>query len=173
MTPDTTQEAITDGLTTKAIQRLSALDNLFEAEGIAQVKVTRGKREVTLELPIQSIDNEVIETAAKPFRPKTPVRREMVQGKWVSVIDEQNQEYQDKMSEYNRVLSYLMIFHGLAIDILDEQGSVVWSADNTIQNFSEARRIARKMGLVDNHMVSIMRSIRQLTADVEEEQSRD
>ncbi len=173
MDANTTQAAADQGFLTHAVTKLSALDQLFEATGIAELKVTRGKKEVVLQLPIQSVDNEVIEAAAKPYRPRVPLKREMIQGKWVSVVNEQDPEYQDKLAEYNRTLSYLMIFHGLAVDITDEQNKVVWSADNTIQDLPEARRVAKKMGIVDSHMVSIMRAVRQLTSYTEEIQAQE
>ncbi len=170
---DTTQAAVDTGKILQPVQRLSALDQLFEASGMAEIKVTRGAKEVLLQIPIQSIDNEVIEAAAKPYRPRVPIKRSLIEGKWRDVINDQDPEYQDKLGEYNRTLSYLMIFYGVAIDICDEQHQVVWSADNTIQNLPEARRIAKKMGLVDNHIVTIMRSIRQLTASVEDMQAQE
>ena len=153
--------------------RLSVLDKLFEASGFAEIKVTQGGKERIWKLPIQSVDNEMVESLARPFRPKTPVKRELVAGKWTSVVNEFDQEYQDKLAEYNRAMSYLLVFCGLSIDIVDEHQAVVWSADNQIRNLDEARRIVKKMGFVDNHLLTIMRAIRELTTEAEELQASE
>lgn len=154
----------------QVVQRLSILDTLFDASGFAELKVMKQGKEHIWKLPIQSVDNEMVEALARPYRPKVPVKRELIAGKWTTVSNEFDQEYQDRLAEYNRAMSYLLVFCGLAIDIVDERQEVVWSADNQIRNLDEARRIVKKMGLVDNHIVSIMRAIRELTAEVEETQ---
>ena len=155
------------------VQRLSALEKLFDSTGIATVKVTKGTKEVLLSLPIQSIDNEIVEAMARPFRPRVPIKRLHIDGKWRDVISDQDPEYLDKMAEYNRTLSYLMIFHGIAVDICDETNNVVWSADNQTHDLGEARRVAKKMGLVDSHVVTIMQAIRELTSAEEEGQAQE
>lgn len=159
--------------TPQVVQRLSALDNLFEATGVAAIKVMRGGKEQTLELPIQSVDNEMVEGLVRPYRPRVPVKRELIAGKWTSMVNEYDQEYQDKLAEYNRILSYVLVFCGLSIDIIDELQQVVWSADNQIHDIDAARRVVRKMGLVDNHIVTIMRAIRELTTEIEEQQAQE
>lgn len=158
---------------TQVIQRLSVLDTLFEASGFAAIKVMKHGQERIWNLPIQSVDNEMVEALARPFRPKVPIKRELLAGKWTTVTNEFDLEYQDKLAEYNRAMSYLLVFCGMAVDICDEHQAVVWSADNQIRNLDEAKRIVKRMGLVDNHIVTIMRAIRELTAEVEETQASD
>jgi tRNA splicing ligase len=158
---------------TTTLQRLSVLDKLFEASGFADIKVMRGGKEHMWRLPIQSVDNEMVEALARPYRPKTPIKRELIAGKWTTVVNEFDQEYQDKLTEYNRAMSYLLVFCGLAVDITDEHNQIVWSVDNQVRNLDDARRIVKKMGLVDNHIVTIMRAIRELTAEVEETQAQE
>ena len=158
---------------TQTLQRLSVLDKLFEANGFAEIKVTRGGQEKIWQLPIQSVDNEMVEALAKPYRPRPPTKREHINGKWTTIVNEFDQEYQDKLAEYNRAMSYILVFSGLAVDIVNENQEIVWSADNTVRNLDEARRVVKKMGLVDNHVVAIMRAIRELTVDVEETQAQE
>ena len=163
--------------TTQPITRLCALDNIFAATGTVDVKVTRvanGRRlEQILTLPIKSVDNELAESLARPFRPKTPIRREMIAGAWKTVIDEANQEYQDKLNEYNRINSYIIAFLALDADICDNSGKVVWSANNETHDVAAARAAVKQMGLVDNQLVDILKAVRQLTAQVEETQTSD
>jgi hypothetical protein len=161
----------------KPITRLCALDSLFAASGTVDVKVTRvanGRRvEQKITLPIKSVDNELAESLARPFRPKVPTRRESKNGTWFTIVDEANQEYQDKLSEYNRLNSYVIAFLALDVDICDDSGRVVWSADNGIHDIQAARAAVKKMGLVDNQLVDILKAVRQLTAEVEEAQTSD
>lgn len=155
------------------IERLCALDMLFAATGTVDVKVTRKGREATITIPIQSVDNEQADALARPFRPKVPTRREMIGGAWKTIIDDQNQEYQDKLSEFNRISSYVVVFLALAVDICDEAGKVVWSADNTVHDLGAARAAVKRMGLVDTQLVTILRAVRDLTSVNEDAQTSD
>lgn len=155
------------------VERLCALDNLFAATGEVKIKVTKGKRETYITLPIQSVDNERVEAMARQYRPKLPTRREQIDGQWKTVINEADQSYQDRMAEFNRVTSYIWVFMALACDIVDESGTVVWSGNNEVRDLDRARAVVKKMGLVDTQLVEIMRAARNLTASIEEEQAQD
>ena len=156
------------------LTRLSALDRLFSASGVVTLTMTQESRgSHSVEIPIKSVDNEEAEVLCRPYRPKPVLKREMIQGKWTTVIDEVNQEYQDKLNEYNRLFSYVWILLGIDIDVLDSSGEVVWSADNAIKQVQPARDALKQMGLVDAHIMTIMRAIRDLTTDESEIQIED
>lgn len=155
--------------TSQPLTHLSALDALFVATGTVQVKV--GQR--TIALPIQSVDTELLEAFVKPYRPVPPTRSELQNGRRVVVENQADKAYQDKLAEYNRIWLYAVAFHGLALDITDAQGRVVWSADNTTRDLPATRGAIKKMGMVDNHLSAIVVAINELTKFAEETQGRD
>lgn len=147
------------------IQALCALDRLFDATGTADVKV--GTR--MLQLPIQSVDLEEVEALCKPFRPKPPIKRDQVNGKWVTIVDEANEGYRDALTRYNMLYAHVTACCGLALDIRNAQREVVWATDNHIHDVEQAIKALKDMGLVLNHVVTINRAINELTAFVEEQ----
>lgn len=152
----------------KKLRRLCALDTFFRGSGVAVLRFRQGGREVTYEIPIKSVDNEEADAIVKPYRPKPPIDREYINNKWVSVVNEAKPEYQDKLTEYNRRLSLVWILLGLDIDVVDAQGQVVWSADNTVKHFDQAREALKQMGIVDGQIIQMMQAIRNLTTDERE-----
>ena len=65
---DQLQALTANGLTaasSKPIERLSALDALFDATGTVDIKVTRGGKQATITLPIQSVDNELADALGR------------------------------------------------------------------------------------------------------------
>lgn len=155
------------------ITRLCALDSLFAATGTVDVKITRAGKSSMLTLPIQSVDNELTEALAKKYRPKVPTRPEMKNNIIRTLIDEANQDYQDKLTEFNRIFSYIIVFLALNVDICDHTGKVVWSADNSMHDVEATRAAVKRMGLVDNQLVTILRAVRNLTSISEEVQTSD
>lgn len=160
---------ILDTAPSHPILKLSALDTLFAASGTAIVKVTRHGQEVTLELPIQSVDNEEV-TGLAGNPPRVP-RKPLGGGKFND--DVQDPDYQRALTEYNRKTLFLVACLGLALDVEDERQEVVWSADNSVRDLAKARLVLKRMGLVDNQLLAIVQAIRQLTQAVEEEASSD
>lgn len=161
-------ETTTNGMYTTTplpITTLCALDKLFDATGIAQVRV--GTK--LLAIPIQSVDLEFVEALCKPFRPRAPIRRENIQGKWETVKDMANEEYTDKLTHYNMMYAHVTACCGMALDIKNASREVVWSADNRIHDVEQAIKALKDMGLVLNHIVTINRAINDLTTYVEEE----
>jgi hypothetical protein len=155
----------------KTLTRLSAMDDLFAATGTVDVKVTRGNKETFVSIPIQSVDNEVVDALARPYRPKLPTRREMIDGQWKTVINEADPAYQDRIGEYNRINSYIWVFCALALDVVNEQGTLTWSRDNSVHDLEGTRAAMKRMGLVDNQLVAIMQAARNLTAITEGQQA--
>ena len=158
---------------TAPLMRLCALDSLFAATGTVDVKITRGGKSSNVTLPIQSVDNELADALAKKYRPQVPTRQSMKNNIIRTIIDDTNQEYQDKLAEFNRISSYIIVFLALAIDICDHTGNVVWSADNSTHDVEATRAAVKRMGLVDNQLVAILRAVRDLTAINEEVQTSD
>lgn len=151
--------------TTVAVTALCALDRLFDATGTAEVKVG-GK---TLALPIQSVDLEQVEALCKPFRPKPPIKRDQVQGKWVTIIDEAHEGYRDALMRYNMLYAHVTALCGLVVDVKNAQREVVWAADNHVHDVEQAVKALKDMGLVLNHVIAINRAINELTAVVEDQ----
>lgn len=148
------------------ITALCALDRLFDATGVAEVKV--GPR--LLQIPIQSVDLEHVEVLCKPFRPKAPIKRDMIQGQWKTIIDEANENYRDALTRYNMLYAHVTACCGIAVDITNGQREVVWSADNRVHDVEQAVKALKDMGLVLNHVIALNRAINELTQFVQEQQ---
>lgn len=161
------------GVTTNGtgpLRKLSAVDTVFSATGTALIKVTRGSQETVLELPIQSVDVEEV-TAMVGNGPKVPMRATGDRPKFVE--DPSNPDYIRAQGIHTRRFLIAMACFGLLLDIEDEQGVVVWSADNSIHNLDAARTALKKMGLVDNQLTAITKAITELTQIVEETVTSD
>lgn len=158
------------------ITELSALDDLFASNGVAVVKVTRRHpqtgevEEHLLEIPIQSVD---IEEVGKVVGRQPKIPRVATGGNPKFVEDQQNPAYLEELQNYNRRYVMALACMGLAIDIKDKRGEVVWSADNTIRNFDAAQEALKAMGLVYSQVFAITRAINELTTVAEEAASSD
>ena len=158
------------------ITKLTALDDIFAATGMASVKVTRWSQEERrnverlLELPIQSVDTEEATTLAG--RPPKPPKTSQGPGK-AYVDDVNDPQYIMQQGEHTRKFLTAMVCLGLAVDIEDSTGTVVWSADNKVQNLEAARGVLKKMGLVDGQLMALVRAIRELTTEAEEQAASD
>lgn len=159
--------------TTGTLTRLSALDQLFEATGTVTINVKRAGRDTPIVLPIQAVDSELMNAICRKYQPKIPKDRQKIEGMWTTIIDTANQEYQDKLGEYNRMQSYVLVLLALAVDVTDEHGQVVWSADNTVYDVEKARAVLRKMGFVDAQLLPIIRAVQDLTQVIEEQATQD
>ena len=151
------------------LRRLSALDRVFDAVGVAEVQC--GAR--TLELPIHAVDMELVEGLIKPFRPKAPTLTELWNGKRVVKINEADETYQERMQEYNRLQTYVYCCCALALDIEDENGDVVWSCYNDVHNIEGAKKALKAMGIVDGQLLTITNAALALTRTQEEGQASD
>jgi hypothetical protein len=151
---------------TAPITRLSVLDKLFEARGVAKVRV--GAR--LLELPIQAVDAEQVEALCRPYRPRIVVKRERIDGQWQDVRNLADERYQDALTHYNLVYTHVNALCGLCVDIADAAGNIVWAADNSVHNVPAALEALKAMGLVLNHLVSLNQAIMNLTRYEEEQQ---
>lgn len=151
------------------IKRLSALERVFDATGVAEIRC--GAK--TLELPIRAVDMELVEGIIKPYRPKPPTRDELRNGKRITLINEADERYQEQLAEYNRVQTYAYVCCALDLDIEDDKGDVVWSADNEVHNLEASKKALKSMGIVDGQLLTITSAALNLTRLQEEEQASD
>jgi hypothetical protein len=148
-----------------ALTELSALDALFAASGTAIVKRTKNGAEETIELPIQSVDIEDVNQLVG-LPPKVP--RIATGGNPKFADDPNDPGYVQKRQGYDRRFVMAMACFGLAIDIKDRGGEVVWSADNKVKNLEKAMEVLRQMGIVYSQIFAITRAINDLTTFAEE-----
>lgn len=168
MSEETTEYVATPPVATNGhapVTRLCALDKLFVATGIVEVKA--GLRTITL--PIQAVDNEFVESLAG-VRPNPPVRVELRQGQRVTIRDEANAEYQQRLEAYQRDYGYVYTLCALAVDLVDSDERIVWSSDNSVHDLAAAKQVLRRMGLVDNQRATILNAALNLTRTVEDAQ---
>lgn len=151
------------------ITRLSALDRVFAATG--EVTIRRGKE--TMLLPIQSFDFESVEALIKDRRPAPKVRSELVNNVRRIVVNEADPEYQQATMVYYRLQMVVSVLCALAVDITDKQGTLVWSADNSVHEIDAAVRALKDMGIVDNQLSAIFKAAQELTQTVEEQSVSD
>ncbi len=152
------------------LAELSAMDPIFAATGTAMVKVTRGGQETILELPIQSVDVEEVNRIVGP-EPKVPVRATGGNPKFVP--DPEDPQYKDKIQDRNRKFVMAMACMGLALDIKDRQGEVVWGADNKIRHLDRAIDALKQMGMVYAQVFAITTAINELTTFAQETATED
>lgn len=146
------------------LTRLSALDRLFEAHGEATVRC--GARDLTL--PIQSVDLEVVERFCRPYRPIPKISTALVNGRRETVAHLAEPEYQDKLADYNRKNSFVYVLCALLCEVTDKQGTVVWSADNSVHDIEGGIAVLKEMGIVDNQLLAVLTAASNLTRVVEE-----
>lgn len=140
------------------LTRLCALDTLFSATGVVDVKV--GAK--TISIPIQSVDVEAVQAlAGKPPRP--PMFQERRDGVTARVRDFADPTYMDSLEAYSRNQMLIWTLCALGIDVCNRQGAVVWSADNTVRDLPGAKVALKEMGLVDNQLLSVFTASRALT----------
>lgn len=148
--------------------RLCALDMLFSATGEVEVKV--GARTITL--PIQSVDVEAVQAlVGKP--PRAPMFIQRVNGVNERVRDLADATYMDTLEAYNRKQMLAWICMGIAMDICDMTGKVVWSADNAVHDLDGARMALKQLGIVDNQILCIFKAIQALTDSMQTERLGD
>lgn len=163
----------TNGTHALPVSRLSVTDLPFRSTGIANVKITTGGKESLLPIPILSINLEEVELVVKHLRPKVPTYRDKIKGQWMTVLNEADDTYQQALQSYQKSLMYAWILMAMDVDVCDDHNEVVWSKDNTIQEFDRARTALKRMGLVDNQALAIFQAVQVLTRDVQELLDRD
>jgi hypothetical protein len=99
----------------------------------------------TVSLPIQSVDNDTIRAAvaAEQEAFRTTCQESSLDG-------------------FNARYLTMVVLHALAIDVVHEDGPVLWSADNTIQHFPEAARALTRMGLGFERQLSVFKHVSAL-----------
>ncbi len=157
------EEAIQHTNGSAPLTRLCALDTLFSATGFVDVKV--GSH--TIPVPIISVDIEVVQAlAGKP--PRAPMFINRQNGVNERIRDVADPTYMDTLEAYNRNQMIIWVCLGIAADICDKTGKVVWSADNSIHDLAGAKAALHEMGMVDNQLLAVFQGIRRLTDSVSE-----
>lgn len=150
------------------VTRLCALDRLFAAQGVVEVKAGAH----TIALPIQAVDNELVEQL-NGAKPAPPTRSELRNGRTHVIVNETNPAYIKALEDYQRDFGYVYTLCALSIDVVDTRDQVVWSADNSVHDLQAAKDVLRRMGLVDNQRATILNAALNLTRIVEEGQASD
>ena len=94
-------------------------------------------------------------------------------GMTTRVRDFADPTYMDTLEKYNRDQMTIWICMALSIDVVTRQGTVVWSADNTVHDLIGARAALKDMGLVDNQLLAIFQAARNLTDSAQQAVSQD
>src|SRR5207245_2397558 len=102
---------------------------------------------------IRAVSMETVEEICKPYRPTQRTSAPMRNGKRMAIDPTTDHVYQQRINEFNRLSSWVYTLVAIDLDIEDDAGNVVWSADNTIHDVDAARRVLTGMGLVDQQMV--------------------
>ena len=148
----------------RRLTRLSVAEAPFRSTGVATIKITVDGNVNYLEIPIKSVDLEDVENMVSNYRPSVPVKRERRDGKTITIEDLANQDYKDNLNKYQRRLARAWVLMALDIDVVDESGKVVWSADNTVTDLEAATLVLKKSGFVDNQFADMLNEVRALTA---------
>ena len=154
----------------------------------SRLKITQGKKKEYIQLRIKSVGvADVIEETSKGM-PRPPIQNiyykkgtPEAQGfnskidVLVKVIDEGNEDYQRMMEEHNRKSGQIIVLSGLAYD-LTWDGAVVLEGTNTekpnhIVDQEKAILALRRIGISGSHYSQILRDIRGLTEDIEEQEA--
>jgi hypothetical protein len=161
------------GSNVRRLTRLSVSEAPFRSTGLATIKTTVDGTVNFLEIPIKSVDLEDVETLVMPYRPAVPTKRERIDGKWTTILDPANQDYIDRNSKYQRKLARTWVLMALDIDVVNNEGVVVWSADNSVVDLDAATQVLKKSGFVDNQFADMLNEVRALTAVTERNIEQD
>ena len=163
----------------EVIKSLVEGESVFQSYGTARVKVGSKIKQI----PIKSVDMEKVVKALSSKKPKPPTDRVQIRAnskegkeaglkrdRWVEVALETDEAYQERLQEYNAELGYLVILHGLNVQLKTKDGIIVWEPDNpNRQDKEEALRVLRSMGLTGWQFTQISDAVRDLTKFAEEE----
>lgn len=162
---------------------LTALDPntfSFECKGYASIRVTnidqQGRQHSrVVSIPIKSINQDEAQKFVETIvtRPRAPRRRVSENGKFITVEDLADEKFIEALNAYNIIVAESWVLHALDIDIKSKSGEVVWSADNKIRNYIEAKYVLDSMGLVQMQFIEIIRQVRKLAEMEEEEELQD
>jgi hypothetical protein len=137
-------------------------EGLFRKTGTIRLRVPRRGQVRTVVLPIQSVDNEPLHALTAPLRPLPPLAYLAPHGKQgkrfrarlvgVPMHDE-------AVEQYNAIYTAVMVLCGLNLDIEDEHGRVVWSADNRVQDLDAARQVLTRIGLTELPLMQLRQAL--------------
>lgn len=148
---------------------------IFRCLGTVRVKV--GER--AIQLPIRSVDVEESIRLLANKRPNPPVERVFIKAEeakksgqragWVTVVNEAAPGYIEAQRVYTTELNYLIMLKGLAVELKDSTGKVVWDPkEESRQDRESSLRVLRSLGMTGWQFGDIVEAIQNLTKWEEE-----
>lgn len=164
-----TKEEQQQGQATEKILALQEGETIFHSWGISRVKVTRGSKVASLEIPIKSsgvadLIDEFADREPKPpivnvvVSPNSDIGKQLglERKRHVRTFDLTDKTYQEALKKHNRDLGMGILLMGLAIPIKDRDG-------NEVTNPEKALEILRSQGMSGEQFTQIVNDIQNLT----------
>ncbi len=173
-----------------SVQTIESLDDMtfFSWGYTTNLKLTRGERVEYVRLKIKSVGvGQVIEeyqhklptppATLQTYKADSEVARSLNQKHPVAVwsVNEADPGYLRLKQKHETEASQMILLHGLAYDFKGENGQEILRGANfdqpseVIDSQAALRRLT-KMGFSSEHFGQIVRSIRELTAEVEKQE---
>lgn len=176
--PEETSEYVTQGAELPIDEIITSLiegQPIFRCLGTVRIKV--GER--AIQLSIRSVDVEESIRLLSNKRPNPPVERVFVKADeakksgqragWVTVVNEASPGYLEAQRAYTTELNYLIMLKGLAVELKDSTGRVVWDPnDESRQDRESSLRVLRSLGMTGWQFGDIVEAIQNLTKWEEE-----
>lgn len=162
------------------LEEILAGESPFRSNGQARIAVTKDGVKRTMIVPIRSVDMDQMmrRTGLKqPIPPSKPMKVEkgsklaldagVPDGGLIMVPDLGDENYLRDLEEYSAHHTLSTILHGLAVDIKDGEGKLVWSGNpkgkRNPEDMMRALEVLEEAGLTASQFQDIMRAINQLT----------
>lgn len=164
---------------------ITALDpNVFDftCKGYANIKISyiddKGSPATkNVQIPIKAVNQEDAQNYVEEKilkRPKAPYRRSNIDGKYVKEADLTDDRYNEELMAYNKAVAECWVLWAIDVDIKDDKGDVVWSANNIIKDYKKAMDVlTNSLHLVQMQFIDILRQVRTLAQFEEEQELED
>ena len=148
---------------------------LFFSDGASMIKFTKGGKEILRPLPIRSIGIYELQEDLRKNQPRPPKKKVYIKAKsdegkaaglvhdaWVNMLDEANDEYQDRLERYRLDAQWKTVIQALNVEFQRQGGEVIESAE-------EKQKILEKSGITMFQLSQIFNDVTKLTSRREEE----
>jgi hypothetical protein len=146
------------------VECLLELAWLWKKTGTVRLIVPRRGQDTTVVLPIQSVDNELLDALTAPLRPKAPLVHAFAHGPRHRGRVDVDLAHEDAVEVYNMTYALVTVLCGVAVDLADEHDRVVWSADNSMHELDATRQVLQRMGMTTAQVLTLLQAIHTLTA---------
>lgn len=164
----------------RRLAKISAKEQTFYSYGVAVLRITKDGVSHPVELPIRAMGMMEIYEELDRQRPIAPRKRLFVdpgselakqsgQSGFVTQRDETDKEYLDALAAWLQRSTYLIVLHGLDLDVEDAQGEIVWSRDGSVRLADRAIQALTSSGLTQNHFTDLNNQIQALTKTYKED----